>query len=529
MLLTKLTPEQEALLPIYRDKWLSIGLSTARGDRRKAKRAINKLYRQANLTPPKQIIWVDSPLGALYAYLVLKTISQGADILVNDQVRDRTSDQISGQVWDRVFDQVNGKVSLQVWNQVWDQVRDRVKGQINEQVKVQIKDQIRDQILDQTSGEVRDQVRDQVWRQISDQVSSQVWNPIMNQVWEQVKDQVRDQVRDQVGGQIKSQVSDQIQGQIRGQVFDQVGSQTWDQVNNQIWAQVSALVSSQVWNQVMHKAFDQIWDQVSSQIWSQVWNQVSGEDEGQVGGQVRGQIRDQIESSVSDQVFHQTSGEVSNQAWDQARHQALDTVKDQTRNFCYGSHEASWLGFYEYFQDVCNLPLDRLPPLITIAENCGWWLPYKQFAIVSAKPTEIHIQNGVLHNSRGAAIRYADGFSVWALNGVRVSREIVETSEEKLDAHLILTETNAEVRREIVRKIGVERMCNDLNAKPIDTVGDYTLLLLDLGDGRQRPYLKMLNPSIGIYHIEGIHPDCDTVEKALNWRNKTDEKPFIIT
>jgi arsenate reductase-like glutaredoxin family protein len=39
----------------------------------------------------------------------------------------------------------------------------------------------------------------------------------------------------------------------------------------------------------------------------------------------------------------------------------------------------------------------------------------------------------------------------------------------------------------------------------------------------------MLNPSIGVYHIEGVHPECDTVEKALNWRNQSEGSPVILT
>lgn len=74
------------------------------------------------------------------------------------------------------------------------------------------------------------------------------------------------------------------------------------------------------------------------------------------------------------------------------------------------------------------------------------------------------------------------------------------------------------MRREIVRKIGIERICKDLKAKVLESAGDYELLELDLQDGRFRPYLKMKNPSIGCYHIEGVPPDCDTLEKALNSR-----------
>ena len=39
-----LTPEQEAQLDVYRDKWIKIGLSTERVDREVAMESVRKLY-----------------------------------------------------------------------------------------------------------------------------------------------------------------------------------------------------------------------------------------------------------------------------------------------------------------------------------------------------------------------------------------------------------------------------------------------------------------------------------------------------
>ena len=93
-------------------------------------------------------------------------------------------------------------------------------------------------------------------------------------------------------------------------------------------------------------------------------------------------------------------------------------------------------------------------------------------------------------------------------------------------------EQNAEIRREAVRKIGIERVCKALAAKTIDRHGEYELIVFDIGDGRQRPHLKMLNPSIGVYHIEGVAPHIKTVQQAINWRSgneQTEWKPEILT
>ena len=197
--------------------------------------------------------------------------------------------------------------------------------------------------------------------------------------------------------------------------------------------------------------------------------------------------------------------------------------------FCYGSHDASWLAFYEFFLNELDLKCcEKLAPMMHTAMHCGWWLPYENMVIASEKPSGIHLLGARIHRDGGPAVLYRDGFSVWALNGVRVSQGIAETPADRLDAKLVLSEKNAEVRREIVRKIGVHRVVTTLGGKELETWGNYSLISLDLGDGRHRPYLKMLNPSTGTWHIEGVHPDCHTIEAALNWRNGTKETPTVL-
>ena len=122
-----------------------------------------------------------------------------------------------------------------------------------------------------------------------------------------------------------------------------------------------------------------------------------------------------------------------------------------------------------------------------------------------------------------------DGFAIYALNGVRVPRVLVVTPAAELPAKMAVEEKNVEIRREIIRKIGIERLCTDLGAKVLNKRYGYELIELKLGDSRRRPYLKMSNPSIDAIHVEGVHPDCKTVEEALKWRNQSDILPANIS
>ena len=62
--ISELTPEQQALIPIYREKWIKIALSTERIDREKATEAIKQAYEFINKKEP-EILFFESPCRAL--------------------------------------------------------------------------------------------------------------------------------------------------------------------------------------------------------------------------------------------------------------------------------------------------------------------------------------------------------------------------------------------------------------------------------------------------------------------------------
>jgi len=284
---------------------------------------------------------------------------------------------------------------------------------------------------------------------------------------------------------------------------------------------------NQVRNRVENQVREQVWNRVEEQVWNRVWNRVRE----QVWNRVREQVRNQLNEQVENQVWNRVEEQVENQVREQVENQVLDRVREQVRgqvldrveNFIYpylgGQFDSAYFSFYDFCNKVLkiNFQCQEKWNCYLRTSDVGLIYPFKEFCVISEKPTEIKMKNGVLHNESGAAIQYADDFSIYCLNGIKVSKEIVETPAEKLDPYLIVKEKNVEIRREIVRKIGIERICQKLNAKCIEKKDEYELLLLDLGDNRKRPYLKMRNPSIGTYHIEGVPPQIKTLEEALNF------------
>jgi len=273
---------------------------------------------------------------------------------------------------------------------------------------------------------------------------------------------------------------------------------------------------------------------LGANLWNNLWDNFGANLEVNLRANLWDNLRDNLRDNLMDNLRDNLMDNLRDNLRDNLGANLGVKIGDNLRDSDFwGQMDMFWIAYYRYPEQYLHVDYGEFSKVLqlwdTLGKSCGWWYPYENICFVSDRPEQIHKKGVQLHNDSGPAVLYRDGYTLWFLNGVDVGELIVTTPADQLDVNLILTTKNAEVRREIVRKIGIERVCDKLKARVIDIQGDYSLLLLDLQDGRKRPYLKMLNPSIGTYHIEGVPPDCDTVEKAIAWRNQTSEKPVILT
>lgn len=205
------------------------------------------------------------------------------------------------------------------------------------------------------------------------------------------------------------------------------------------------------------------------------------------------------------------------------KHDPSLSSKEISSCFLHGNHSAGWLGFYEFFKNELHVEAcNRMLPLIELAKVCGWWSAYDELIVLQERPIEIHRRDKKLHKDMGPAVLYADGFGVYALDGIRIKKEYAMTPANEFDCKVLLKEQDVDVRRVLIEKVGLEKLITDLGGTVIDKDETYELLLLDLGDNRQRPFLKMKNPSIDAIHVEGVPPGTTKIVDALAYRNGFD-------
>ena len=170
--------------------------------------------------------------------------------------------------------------------------------------------------------------------------------------------------------------------------------------------------------------------------------------------------------------------------------------RDIFNEMSYGNHDASWLGFYDYFRNVCNLKVcNKLEGLIDLAKHCGWLNMYEDLVVFQHRPVEINMDDQKrIHSDHGPAIQYRDGFAIYAWHGVRIPSDWIE-NKTSLTPQIALKWENIEQRRAACEILGWKNILDALKAKTIDEDDDPmigTLVEVNIPDIGKERFLKVL-------------------------------------
>ena len=179
--------------------------------------------------------------------------------------------------------------------------------------------------------------------------------------------------------------------------------------------------------------------------------------------------------------------------------QCLDKIGDKFQStYLYGGADMYWLSTYLAAREFgvvfdCN---DRLDAYVDYAVNLGHAYAYDDICYVSRKPDVLKFDvDQLLHAEHGPAIKFRDGYSVYAWHGTRIPAEWIE-DRDNLDPSIGLTWENMEQRRAAAEIIGWEKVLNNLEGmRVIDEEDDPEhgrLVEVDLPDNGPQRFLIVM-------------------------------------
>jgi hypothetical protein len=136
------------------------------------------------------------------------------------------------------------------------------------------------------------------------------------------------------------------------------------------------------------------------------------------------------------------------------------------RDSSFSQHDAPPLGVFEYLRDVCGLhkQTDKIMGLLELAGNIGWIIPHRRVCWMVDRHSVLATDDrGRLHNPKGPALKFSDGWSFYAWKGVRLPSWMIERPHE-ITAHRIDRERDPIVRRCMIEIMTPERFIREGDA-----------------------------------------------------------------
>lgn len=187
-----------------------------------------------------------------------------------------------------------------------------------------------------------------------------------------------------------------------------------------------------------------------------------------------------------------------------------------------GNQWSGWCSYLSFFRWVVGLKIDysRWDHYEKLCEHSGPRYMHKEFCIVSDRPELLLVdENNRPHCENGPFCRWRDGFSLYAIHGVRVPAWVVLTPE-RISVEDIKHEQNAEVRRIMRERYGEGRYLVDTGAKILDVdgglgvVGSAPRMLVE--DNAQQRWLVGTDGSTKRVYYMRVPVEISTCREAHN-------------
>ena len=252
-------------------------------------------------------------------------------------------------------------------------------------VSANVSANVRDSVSATVSANVSTNVSTTVWANVSDNAKATV----RDNVWANVSDNVWDNVSDNVWATVRDNVEANVWDNVSATVRDNVESNVWDNVS----ATVSATVSANVSANVRANVSATIWDNVSTNVRGNVW------------ANAKATVSDNVEANV----------------WDN-KLKYIDTCS-------YGDiNDFGWVSFHDYFVSIGIVKDDKFNSFKDlISANYFSMIQLEKAVIIIENPIHVHYPKDCLHSTKEMAIKWADGYGFYSVNGRNVEANIFES------------------------------------------------------------------------------------------------------
>ena len=193
----------------------------------------------------------------------------------------------------------------------------------------------------------------------------------------------------------------------------------------------------------------------------------------QLLSQLHSQLHSQLDSQLDSQLYSELYSELDSQLYSQLDFQLYSELRSQLYSefrfeYIYETRSNLWGPYYHLYSFILNeiFPdkkpeFEKFTEFMSLNRNHHHIYLYDEMAFISNFPEKISKnENLELHCETGPAIKYRDGFEVYALGGIRIAKEMLN-----YNASEIMSVKNVEQRLVLIKNLDAGNMLNELEAK----------------------------------------------------------------
>jgi len=226
------------------------------------------------------------------------------------------------------------------------------------------------------------------------------------------------------------------------------------------------------------------------------------------------------DGAVRKAVIHRADDCVLSQVWSHVfgRFPLSGSSRDSLATLFPGEDLLGWLAFFDFFSGFIE-EADRLGPMFSMAQACGWTWMTESMATIIHRPIRISLDDqGCLHSGIERAIEYPDGWGLYIWHGQSVPENII-LQPNALTVDSALKEHHPGIRRAMIDRIGLEPFTRA--RRPVQSSPQGKLYRIRMDDDEPLVVLEVICPSTGKRHYLRIPPHIRSVESAVAWAFST--------
>ena len=179
---------------------------------------------------------------------------------------------------------------------------------------------------------------------------------------------------------------------------------------------------------------------------------------GSIGGNLKDNLKDNLWNNLWSNLRSNLRDNLENNLRSNLGNNLRDKIKFE--NYFSGSQQCYWDVFYDFCNRIGVSYNNKDKELLNIwleqSKECYWWFPFEQIVFCSERPVELHLKEKKLHNSTKPAISFADGYSLYFINGISVPSWIIEQPEQ-ITIEKIEQEKDENIKAIMKNRIGFEK------------------------------------------------------------------------